>query len=348
MKIVPHSRPAVGEEEAKAAEGVILSGRIAQGSVVDDFEHFCADFIGVKNGVAVSSGTAALHLSLLSLGVGPGDEVIVPDYACSALLNAVFHTGAEPMPVDIIPGDYNLDPESVRKALTPKTKAVLVVHAFGLPANVQEIKSFGLPVIEDIAQSFGASLNGSMTGSLGDMSVVSFYATKLMTTGEGGMIFSNSDKLIEKVRDLRDYDEKDDYSVRYNYKSTDIQAAIGLVQLKRLDGFIKKRRSVAEFYNASFKSLPVHLPLFAEDRGHIFFRYIIEVERPVDDVIESLYRMGVGVRRPVYKTLGSYLGRLHCRRSQDAWERAVSIPLYPSLSDEEIAKVADAVKSILG
>ncbi|MFQ5900691.1 MAG: DegT/DnrJ/EryC1/StrS family aminotransferase [Thermodesulfobacteriota bacterium] len=347
MKSIPHSRPTIGEAELESVAGTILSGNIAQGSLVDTFERAVADFIGVRSAVAVSSGSAALHLSLLALKVGKDDQVIIPDYTCTALLNVVRYVEASPRIADIIPGGYNLDPLDIKGRLTRDIKAIVLVHSFGLPADIKEIKSFGVPVIEDLAQAMGADYRGKPVGSFGELSIVSFYATKVMTTGEGGMVLSNSSDLLERVRDLRDYDEKKDYKVRYNYKMTDMQAAMGLVQLKRLPEFIEKRREIADYYNESLKEAPVCLPMSLEGRGHIYHRYIVEVERGLSSIIDSLKKRGVDAKMPIYKPLHRYLKKGSFKNSLNAWNRALSVPIYPSLTDEDRERVVEAVKEVL-
>ena len=348
MRSIPHSRPTLGDEEARAVSRVILSSHPAQGPVVEAFERAMADYIGVRYGVAVSSGTAALHLALLALGIKEGDEVIIPDYTCTALLNAVLYTGATPVAVDVLPREYAMDPSEVKKALSRKTKAVILVHPFGLPAPVEEILSFGLPVIEDLAQAVGASFHGVMAGRSGHISVVSFYATKMLTTGEGGMVLTSSSEIVEKVRDLRDYDNREDHRVRFNYKMTDMGAAMGLVQLKRLPEFIEKRREIALYYNRAFSNLPLELPIFEAERGHVYYRYVVEVEGKAAPFLKALKDRGVEARRPVFKPIHAYIGGGDCRVSEMAWERSISLPIYPSLSKEEMERVAGAVREVFG
>ncbi|MBI5287176.1 MAG: DegT/DnrJ/EryC1/StrS family aminotransferase, partial [Deltaproteobacteria bacterium] len=288
---------------------------------------------------------AGLHLSLLVLGVGEGDEVIIPDYACTALLNAVKYVRATPRIVDIIPGEYNIEPSEVKKALSRHTKAIILVHSFGLPGAIKEIKSFGIPVIEDIAHAVGAIYeDGGKVGSLGDVCVVSFYATKVMTTGEGGMVLSDIPSILDMVRDLRSYDEKEDYRIRFNCKITDIQAAMGLIQLKRLSRFIEKRREIADYYTHALKDLPLNPPVCR--KGHIYYRYVVEVDM-LENVISHLHGMGVEAKRPVFKPLHRCLGMKGPADSIKAWERALSIPIYPSLTEGERETVVAAMKKAL-
>ncbi len=347
MRLIPHSRPTLGKDELESVINTISTGCISQGKLVENFEELVAGFIGVKGGVAVSSGTAGLHLALLALDIGKRDGVIIPDYTCTALLNAVKYVEATPQIVDIIPGEYSIDPIAVKKKVSKKTKAIILVHAFGLPADIKEIKSIGLPVIEDMAQAIGATYKGRMVGNFGELSVVSFYATKLMTTGEGGMVLSNSLSLLKKVRDLRDYDERGDYKVRYNYKMTDLQAAIGLVQLKRLPEFIKKRKEIASYYDETLKTLPISLPIFRKERGHVYYRYIVEVKKSLSAVISSLKRRGVDAKRPVYKPIHQYLQGKPLVNSLETWKKSLSIPIYPTLANDDREKVAKTMIEVL-
>ncbi|MDY6953716.1 MAG: DegT/DnrJ/EryC1/StrS aminotransferase family protein, partial [Thermodesulfobacteriota bacterium] len=206
------------EDDLSGVLGVLKTGQLVQGEKVLSLERALASFIGVKDAVAVSSGTAALHLALLSLGAGKGSEVILPSFVCPALLNAVHCVRATPVVVDIDPDTYNISISHIEKALSRRTAAIIVPHMFGLSADTDAILSFGVPVIEDCAQSVGATLHGQYAGSFGTLSIFSFYATKMLCAGEGGAILSNDEDLLQQARDRRDYDEKETYAPRYNYK----------------------------------------------------------------------------------------------------------------------------------
>jgi perosamine synthetase len=245
LEFIPHSRPTLGEDEVRAVTAVIRSGHIAEGEVVARFEKAFAGKMGVQHAVATSSGTAALHLILLAMGIGPGDEVIIPSYVCTALLHAVHYVRARPILAEIDPVTYNIDPDDVQKHITTRTKAIIVPHMFGLSANLDKLLNLDVPLIEDCAQAVGGTYHQKPLGTFGDAAIFSFYATKMMATGEGGMAASDSDEIIERIRDLKTYDEKEADKVRYNYKMTDVQAAIGEVQLGRLDDFIGERKRIA-------------------------------------------------------------------------------------------------------
>ncbi|MFH1351825.1 MAG: DegT/DnrJ/EryC1/StrS aminotransferase family protein [Pseudomonadota bacterium] len=346
MDLIPHSKPTLGNKEIKVVSEVIASGHIAQGQTVSLFEQSVAQEIGVKGAVACSSGTAALHLTLLAMDIGAGDEVIFPSYVCSALLNAVQYVKATPVLAEADPRTHNIDPVDVKKRLSSTTKAIVVPHLFGLPADLTELTSFGIPVIEDCAQAVGAGYKGRKVGAFGHAAILSFYATKVMTTGEGGMVVSNSRDLLDRVKDLREYDQKKSPAVRYNYKMTDIQAAMGLSQLEQLPDFISRRRKIARDYYSAFEKLPVDLPLKGE--GHIYYRYIIGMREDVKPKIGSLRGKGIMCAMPVYMPIHRYLKQRGYPVTEKIWRRSLSIPIYPSLKDEEVSRVAHEVSDLLG
>ncbi len=344
--MIPHSKPTLDQDDAEAVSAVLKSGHLSQGKQVARFENALASFIGTRTGVAVSSGTAALHLSLLALKIRKGDEVILPSYVCTAPFNAVHLVSATPVIADIDPKTFNISVQDLKKRITKRTKAIIVPHMFGLPADLDEILSFGIPVIEDCALSVGSSYKGQRTGSLGTLSIFSFYATKMIATGEGGMVLSDREDFIDAVRDLRDYDEKEKYVVRFNYKMTDFQAALGISQLKKLPSFIDKRKKIAEIYSRELEVLGVQVPIVPEGREHIYYRYIICVNSLLK-FIEGMKQRGVECRRPVFKPLHRYLGLRGYAATNEIWDNAVSIPLYPSLQKKEAENIMDSVMAVL-
>jgi dTDP-4-amino-4,6-dideoxygalactose transaminase len=344
-KFIPHSRPTLGSEEIQAAAAVIESGHIAEGGAVKAFENEFAQRLGVGHAVATSSGTAALHLSLLAMGIGDGDEVIMPSFVCTALLNAVGYVGASPVIADINPLTYNIDPDDVKKRLTDRTRAIVVPHLFGLPADLESLQALNVPIIEDCAQAVGGSYNGAPLGTLGDAGIFSFYATKMMACGEGGMVVSNSEKLCARINDLKTYDKKDHYEIRFNYKMTDIQAAVGLVQLNRLDTFIRQRRRIARRYQTEL-SLP-WLKLPPHDPAHIYYRFVIGLEVDSQTAIRNLTRKGIGCNRPIHTPLHHCLNISGYPITDQAWETSLSIPIYPLLTDEDVDRVIGIVNQTL-
>ena len=345
MNAIPHSRPTLGEAEAEAVRQVILSGRIARGNAAERMEREFSEGFGLGRAAAVSSGTAGLHLALLALGVGPGDQVIIPSYVCTAVLNAVCHAGAEPVLADIDPETFNIDPRDVAGRITGRTRAIIAPHLFGQPADLDGLLALNIPLIEDCAQALGAQYRGRSVGTFGAAAVFSFYATKMITTGEGGLVACRDETMFERILNLRDYDNRPDYLVRYNYKMSDLQAAMGVVQFHRLTSFIRRRREIADRYCNALRSSPFVLP--AETPGRVFFRYVIRVPDDAGPWIDRLSRFGVIGARPVYRPLHRYLGRQGYDRSQAAWRSALSLPIYPSLTDQEADCIIAALKDCL-
>lgn len=346
QNIISHSKPTLDQYDYRSVMDVLKSGHLVQGEQVARFEKALSSFIGVKSGVAVSSGTAALHLSLIALGAGKGDEVIIPSYVCSALLNAVLYVGAVPVLADIDRVTFNISVDDLKKKITKRTKTIIVPHMFGLPANIDEIISLGISVIEDCAQSIGSRYKSGYTGGFGVLSIFSFYATKMLSTGEGGMVLSNDDDLIKTVRDMRDYDEKENYSVRYNYKMTDFQAALGISQLKKLPLFIERRRQIAGLYNEALEEMTFPIPAVPEGREHIYYRYVV-LDRNHLEFMEAMQKKGIDCKMPVFKPLHKCLGLSGFPVTDEIFQQAVSIPIYPSLSDDEVRKIIDAMKNLL-
>jgi perosamine synthetase len=344
-EIISHSRPFLDDDESRVIQNVLTSGQIAQGAQVRGFEEEHGTFHGLPPGVATSSGTTALHLALFSMGVGPGDEVLLPSYVCSAPLHAVYHSGATPILVDVDPTSGNMDPNDLKKRLTPKSKAIIVVHLFGLPANLNEILVLGLPVIEDCAQALGAESEGQKVGTLGSVGICSFYATKIITTGEGGMLLSRDPDLLARARDLRDYDKKNDFNLRFNYKMTDLQAALGRSQFKKLDSFLGQREALAEVYNEQLASLPCPLPLSQE--GRIYYRYVVSVQGNVTELSQKILQMGIEVARPVYRPLHRYLNLEGYPGAEMAWKSHLSLPIHPSLTSQDVHRVCHGLQQAL-
>ena len=323
--MIHHSAPTLGQEESEAAARAVGTGQLAQGPEVQAFEEECAAFVGRRHAVAVSSGTAALHLALGALGVRRPDCVAVPSYACAALITAVELQGGRPVLID------NKDDGNMSPIVPHECTHAIVPHMFGKPAPVP----FGMAIVEDIAQSLGGS-----TGSATAVAITSFYATKLMTTGEGGMVLTDTEAIAAYARDRRDYDNRALYLPRNNYKMTEMQAAVGRVQLRRLPDFLKRRRELAEKYEEELAGLPLQLPA---KENHVFFRYVITAE-DANGLIRHLALNGIEAKRPVYRPAHHYIGGT-CPGADKAHQCFVSLPIYPSLSDAECETVAAAVRS---
>lgn len=336
---IPHSRPTIEADDLAAVDRVLASGHLSQGAEVRAFEEETAAFLGLRGGVATSSGTAALHLALLALGVGPGDEVLIPSYVCAALLHATRFVGARARIVDCEPDGVNISPRDAARKRSPSTKAIIVPHMFGAAAPVEEFRHLGLPIIENCAQALGATLDGRPLGSVGDVTVLSFYATKMITTGEGGMLLSNREGLLDEAHDLRDYDKRPDCRLRFNYKMTDMQAALGRSQLRKLPRFVERRRGLARRYH---EVLGERTLVYTPPReGAACYRFVFRVADPKGFVGE-MAADGVECNPPVFHPLHVVAGADPCPSAEDVFRHAASVPIYPTLRDEE----ADAIAAL--
>ena len=331
---IPHSRPLLGREEERAAVRVLRSGQPGGGEEVSRFEDAMARFLGGGSAVALHSGSAALHLALLGLGVGKGDRVLLPTYTCAAVLNAVNYVGAEPVLADVLPETANLDPADVRRRLRARTRALIVPHMFGRPAPLRELARLGVPIVEDCAMAIGAG-----TGLGSEVSVFSFYATKMMATGHGGMVVTRDRGILGRIRDRVDYDNRDDYRVRYNYRMSGLAAAVGRVQLARVPEFVKRRRRIAEeYYRASgLGTIPA---------GHVFYRFVPRVG-PVEPFVRWMASRGIECKRPVFRPLHRYFARSpgDFPGAEELHRTCASVPLYPALAGAEVDRVARALRA---
>ena len=353
------AKPIIGEEEIENVVEVLKSGMIAQGPKVAEFEEKFAKWVGAKYAVATNSGTAALHVALLSCGIGPGDEVITTPFTFIATGNAIVYTGATPVFADIDLETYNIDPDTIEDLITDKTKAILPVQLYGQSADMDKIreiaKKHDLLVIEDAAQAHGAMYNDEKVGNMGDMACFSFYPTKNMTTSEGGMITTNNKELAEKARVFRAHGSNIKYKhdeIGYNFRSSDIAAAIGLAQLDKIDGFNEKRIDNANYLNEGLKDVEgVITPASPENRKHVYHQYTIRVTKGNrDDWVDILTENGIGsgihypiplYNQPIYKELG-FTGS--APNAELAANTVISLPVHPSLSKEDLDLVIEAVK----
>jgi perosamine synthetase len=373
---IPIARPYVGQEEEQAVIQSLRSGWLSQGPRVAEFEKQFAQYVGAKNAIAVSSCTTALHLAFIGAGIGPGDEVLCPSLSFIATANSIRYVGAEPVFVDIDPVTFNLDPNKLEAAITPRTKAILAVHQIGLPAAMDEIKEIArrcnLLVIEDAACAIGSVYRGKRVGAPHAwMACFSFHPRKILTTGEGGMITTNDDKLAERLRPLRQhamtvsdvarhnaksvvlesYDE-----VGYNFRMTDMQAAIGLVQLGRVEGFIKRRRAFAARYTEVLQRIGWLVPP-SEPAGsrHNFQSYMARLTKdaPIsrDELMQALLDRCISTRR----------GIMACHRElpyrSSRWDRGLAetnaatdeciiLPLFHQMTEEEQLFVLDSIREV--
>lgn len=343
--MIPHSRPTLSAADAERVAGVVRSGQIAQGREVAAFERELAARLNVEDAAVVSSGSAALELALRALEVGPGDEVIIPTFVCDALHHAVTRAGGRPVLADADPATLTLAADDAKRRLSARTRCLIVPHAFGLAVDLDPFLALGVPVLEDCAQALGATVGGRPVGGLGRLAVCSFYATKLMTTGEGGAVAGPA-ALVRRVRDARDYDEREDLAPRFNYKLTDMQAALGRSQLTRLDEFVARRRAIAARYRARLGGVPCRLPADPGER-HVYHRFIVGARQPLEPLLAGLQARGVGARRPVVRPLHRALGLGGYPEAERLWAESLSLPCYPSLPEADVDAVAAALAEAL-
>ena len=374
-KYIPISKPYFNKNEEKALSDVIKSGWVMQGPMVSEFEEKFAQYVGTKYAVAVSSGTAALHLSLLALGIGEGDEVIIPSFSFIATANAVAHCGASPVFIDIDQRTYNISPEKIEEYLAgvskkknKKVKAIMPVHQLGMPADMDYIiaiaKKHSLHIIEDAACALGSEYKGRKVGSIGEISCFSFHPRKIITTGEGGMITTNDKRIAEKVRLLRNHGmtisphernkkvtiKKEEYPlVGYNYRMTDLQGAIGLVQMEKLEYILNKRRAIARRYNSLLEKIEwlerPHVPAYANPN---YQSYIVRVKeggyKIRNHIVSKLIGSGISCKAGVQA-----IHMEKCYREKYKGDRLINterafystmlLPLYSELKEHEQDKV---------
>jgi dTDP-4-amino-4,6-dideoxygalactose transaminase len=348
----------IREEALAALEAVCESTRFAQGPAAAEFEKAFADYCGVEHCVSVNSGTSALHLAMRLLNIGPGDEVITVPMTFIATTWAISYAGAKPVFVDIDPERRTLDPARLKKAITPRTKAILPVHLFGQPAEMEQIlhiaSQHDIPVIEDAAQAHGALYKGRRVGQLGAMACFSFYPGKnLGAYGEGGALVTNDSRFAARARALRDHGQSQRYyhdEIGYNYRMDSFQAAILDIKLKKLDEWNAARARHARAYAELLKDAPVRLPTLFEDSTSVWHCYVIECDER-DEVRSRLSDMGIetGIHYPVpvhlqraYEFLGHRPGAFPI--SEEFGRRCLSLPLYPELAEAQIRDVADGLR----
>lgn len=355
--MIPISKPQFGDEELALLREVLESGIVAQGSKVAQFEKEFAELSHTKHAVAVSSGTTALQAALLAHGIGPGDEVITSPFTFIASANSILYTGAKPRFVDILPDTFNIDPSLIEAAITPHTKAIMPVHLYGLMADMDAImdiaRRHNLVVIEDAAQAHGATYKGRYAGSFGT-GCFSLYATKNMTSAEGGMVTTDDDAIAERVKLLRAHGSHVRYYheiLGYNFRMTDLHAAVGLAQLRKLEGFNERRRLNAEFLSQHITKAIT--PVQPEGYGHVWHQYTIRVTNMNrDEALEKLKAAGIGTGVfypvPVYRQK-VYLDRGytdHLPVTEMVTRQVLSLPVHAALSPSDLEAIVDAVENL--
>jgi dTDP-4-amino-4,6-dideoxygalactose transaminase len=360
IPFIPAAKPIIGDDERKAVDAVLASGMIAQGPQVAAFEEeFADELVGGRTCVAVSSGTAGLHLGLLAAGVGPGDEVIVPSFTFAATANSVALTGATPVFADIDPVSFCMSPAAARAAITERTKGIMPVHLYGHPAAMDQFGKIcdehGLQLFEDAAQAHGATLNGAPVGGFGTFAMFSLYPTKNMTSGEGGMVSCATEEVAHRVRLLRNQGMLKQYAnevIGFNQRMTDVHAAIGRVQLAKLAERTKQRQDNAAFLSANLEN--VVTPSIAPGATHVFHQYTIRVEAGLRDrmVLDLKERFGVGsgVYYPIpnhkLESLKGFAVGLELPETDRAAAQVLSLPVHPSLSQADLERIVEAVNTL--
>ncbi|MEM1554683.1 MAG: DegT/DnrJ/EryC1/StrS family aminotransferase [Thermoproteota archaeon] len=357
----PVAEPEIGEEELEYVSEAVKSGWVSsKGRFIEEFETGFSKYIGTKYGIAVSNGTAAIHLALTALEIGPGDEVIIPTLTFASVANAVIYTGAKPIFADSHPDYWNIDPYSIERKITKKTRAIIAVHSYGHPCDMDEIihiaRDYSLHLIEDCAEAHGAEYKGRKVGSFGVISCFSFYGNKIITTGEGGICLTNNEELANRIRILRDHGMNPNKKywhdiIGFNYRMTNLQAALGVAQLKKIDSLVAKKRYIATVYRKLLQDLPDIKP--APEMGwakSVYWLYSILVERNIrDTLIKSMEEKGIETRPffyPIHK-LPPYKCDQVLPVAEELSARGLSLPSGPKLSEDQIKEIVGVLKEIL-
>lgn len=370
---ISYGKQSIDEEDIQAVVDVLRSDYLTQGPIVEEFERAIADYVGAKYAVAFSNGTAALHGAYYAAGIREGDEVITTPITFAATANAVLYCGGTPVFADIHPKTYNLDPKEAEKKITSRTKAIAPVDFTGQPCDIDAFmelaEKYNLVIIEDGAHSLGAEYKGKKVGSQAHMTMFSFHPVKPITTGEGGIITTNSEEYFEKLKLFRSHGiMKTDYAkeqgdwyyemvdLGYNYRMNDIQAALGLSQLKKLDTFLEKRRAIADYYNEQLKNISgIITPYQDTNTNSGWHLYMIQLDQTIiqktrKEVFEAMRAAKIGVhvhyipvyKFPYYKTI--LKGSEECVNAEEWYIQALTLPLHPSLEKNQYEKVLNSIK----
>jgi perosamine synthetase len=357
------SQPLMGEKELVYVAECILTGWVSSvGKFVTRFEREFADYNQAKYAISTSNGTTALHLALLALGIGPGDEVIVPSLTFIATANAVAYTGATPIFADSTMETWNIDETAVENLLTPRTKAIIPVHLYGHPVNMDPIlkiaQKFNLKVIEDAAEAHGATYKGSRVGGIGDIGIFSFYGNKIITTGEGGMVLTNDHVICEKIRLLRDHGMSQERRywhpiIGYNYRMTNLQAALGVAQMEKIESILKRKKDIADEYSLGLKNIPgITLPPCQSWAENVYWLYSIIIDKHKfglnrDELLDYLKKEGVETRPffiPCHKQ-PCYDLNLNLPVANFLSENGLSLPSSPQLTRDDIFKIVKLIQN---
>lgn len=373
-KMIPYGRQTIEEDDIQAVVDVLRSDYLTTGPKIAEFEKMVADYVGAKYAVAISNGTSALHAACFAAGIQPGDEVITTPLTFAASSNCVLYCGGTPVFADVDPKTYNIDPEDIRRKITDKTKAIIAVHLAGQPCDMDEIhkiaKEHDLLVIEDGAHALGSVYKGKKVGTLSDMTTFSFHPVKPITTGEGGMIVTDNEEFYQKMMLFRSHGITRDENLMtrndepwfyqqldlgYNYRITDIQCALGCSQMKKLDRFLALRKEIVARYNEAFADceniiIPYQLPE-TESGWHLYIVQVKNCDRR--KVFEALREHGIAVNvhyipvylHPYYQEHG--YKDVHCRNAEEVYSHIISLPLYPTLTEEQQQYVIETLKYVI-
>lgn len=349
--IIPHSRPTLGQAEANAARDAVLSGFVGQGERTHIFENALGGFTERRFARVINSGTSALTLALRALDIQPHDEIILPAFVCRAVLNATLAVQAKPVLADIETSDLTLSVDSAQSKISNRTRLVIVPHMFGASAALDKFATLGIPLLEDAASSLGARFQNKPLGSFTRVSTLSFASTKIITTGQGGAILTNDALIAERLARLTDYDSiTRSTRTAYNVQFSDIQAAIGSVQLARLPEFLAARHVIADTYARALADVPdVNIPRARENAAHSYYRFVIQIPQNSARIVAELQRAGIDARSAVAHFLHDYLGD-----SPDAFPRCeqirnhlISLPIYPTLTATQVDYIATTTRHAL-
>ena len=373
-KMIPYGRQTIEEDDIQAVVDVLRSDYLTTGPKIAEFEKMVADYVGAKYAVAISNGTSALHAACFAAGIQPGDEVITTPLTFAASANCVLYCGGTPVFADVDPKTYNIDPEDIRRKITDKTKAIIAVHLAGQPCDMDEIhkiaKEHDLLVIEDGAHALGSVYKGKKVGTLSDMTTFSFHPVKPITTGEGGMIVTDNEQFYQKMMLFRSHGitREENLMTRndgpwfyqqldlgYNYRITDIQCALGCSQMKKLDRFLARRKQIVARYNEAFADCeniitPYQLPE-TESGWHLYIVQVKNCDRR--KVFEALREQGIAVNvhyipvymHPYYQEHG--YKDVHCKNAEEIYSHIISLPLYPTLTEEQQQYVIETLKHVI-
>ncbi|MEI7512156.1 MAG: DegT/DnrJ/EryC1/StrS family aminotransferase [Candidatus Uhrbacteria bacterium] len=372
MMRVPVSRPLVGQEEAELAREAVARGDISGifGAYLQEFEQSYAAYCGTKYAITVSNGTTALHLALATLGIGAGDEVLVSSFTNMATFFAVLYQGAVPIPIDIEEDTWNIDPSLLESKITSRTKAILVVHIYGHPVDMDPVleiaKNHNLFVVEDVAEAHGAEYKGRRTGSLGDIGCHSFYANKIITTGEGGMLTLNNDELCERAKSLKSlaFGKQNKFlhdDIGYNYRLTNVQCAIGVAQLRKIDEILRRKQEMASYYLEAFSGMEdVVLPVQREYAKNVYWMFLLVLTGSLSgkrsQIMAALKERGIESRESfipydqqevIFQKHGMVKPQA-CPVADRIGANGFYIPSGTDISNEELAYTAQHVKEVIG